>query len=135
MSSDIFNDVTIQNLAGALKPPTRGRKKVTTTSDVSSNSADSPKPGAKKPAGKKASPLSTRTFPTESFAPPSPTSDFAPLTRAEILAQMPAELTGELLADPALAPLAAGLGTDLMQPESTDVIRAGNDTGEDGREK
>ncbi len=125
MSSDIFNDVTIQNLAGALKPPTKGRKKVAATSEA--EVASTKAPAKKKPAGKKASPLSTRTFPTESFAPPSPTSDFAPLTRAEILAQMPAELTGELLADPALAPLAAGLGTDLMQPESTDVIRAGND--------
>ena len=129
MSSDIFNDVTIQSLAGALKPPAKGRKKAISASSDAVDVINSAKTGAKKKAaGKKASPLSTRTFPTESFAPPSSaTTDFAPLTRAEILAQMPAELTGELLSDPTLAPLAAGLGTDLMQPESTDVLRSGND--------
>ncbi|MBA4074140.1 MAG: hypothetical protein C0508_03800, partial [Cyanobacteria bacterium PR.023] len=63
MSSDIFNDVTIQNLAGALKPPTKGRKKVAATSEA--EVASTKAPAKKKPAGKKASPLSTRTFPTE----------------------------------------------------------------------
>jgi len=68
MSNEIFNDPTIQNLASALKvPAVKGRKK-------------------------KASPLSTRSFPVESFVPGAEQTDFSPSNRAELIAQVPAEL-------------------------------------------
>ncbi len=90
MSNDIFNDPTIQNLASALKVPTSkvGRKK-----------ADGTKKSETAASKKKASPLSTRSFPVESFVPGAPSidtdgqqTDFSPSNRAELIAQVPAEL-------------------------------------------
>ncbi len=82
MSNEIFNDPTIQNLAGALKMPTvKGRKK-------SDGTKKSEPTGSKK----KASPLSTRSFPVESFVPGTEQTDFSPSNRAELIAQVPAEL-------------------------------------------
>jgi segregation and condensation protein A len=105
MSNELFNDATIQSLAGALKvPKPRVKKTVKAEAQIDGAGAGGvggTGDGVKK--GRKSSLLSSKTRNTgslkvESFEPPLYADDYAPATRAEILAQMPEELKADLLA-------------------------------------
>lgn len=130
MSNEIFNDPTIQSLAGALKVPKPKVKKVKAEGDAVAVDGNE----FVKKSGKKSSPLSSKTrgngsLKVESFEPPLYQNDFAPSTRAEILAQMPEELKADLLATAEGAALADVSADDIARATPPPAVNNEPDSG------